>query len=199
MVVSDKIEEAEFFLKQMSVVYPNSEMQHYVSAFMSATKSIGDYLLEDYNQKFVLNIPLDEKLTIERFKKEANRQNNLMAQKFIAYYEQEFDKIKKDPLASMFINKRNVNIHRKTTDKPMHANVNIQVGITESVEVVARDKDGNIIGRRSTAPQEPPRSESKVEVKWFFSEYMSDEVPVVCEKFLSLMKTFASKMLQTFP
>lgn len=202
MAVDDKIKEAEYFLQQINAKYPRDEMKFYLSAFLSSTKSIADYLLEDYNQKFGLNIPLDEKLTTDRFEKESQKQNNKNAQQFITFYMQELENIRKDMIGGLLLNKRNVNVHRSTTDKPLHAHVTIQetVTITDSVTIAVYDKDGNLKQIARSEPTPPPKpSETKVEVKWFFSDHMNEEIPIVCEKFLKLMKEFVNKVHQNFP
>jgi hypothetical protein len=71
MTVNDKIKEAEYFLGKIKSSPFNDELNYLVSAFLSAARSIPDYLLEDYNIKFGLNIPLTDILYIRTFEKEA--------------------------------------------------------------------------------------------------------------------------------
>ena len=69
MVVNQKIEEAEYFLdkiknaKKREVFIPN------LSAFLASSRSIADYLLEDYNLTFGLQISLNDKLYPNTFEK----------------------------------------------------------------------------------------------------------------------------------
>ena len=83
MVAEQKIEESECFLDKITQALIRKDFIPNLSAFLSATRSIPDYLLEDYNTKLGLNIPLTEKLCIDTFSDEAINQGNQIAQRFI--------------------------------------------------------------------------------------------------------------------
>jgi hypothetical protein len=100
LIVDDKIKEAEYFLNKVKSSPFNDELYYLVSAFLSATRSIPDYLLEDYNIKFGLNIPLTDKLYPSIFRKKAKRQNNPAALSFLRDYNKEFSKLRRDPIAN---------------------------------------------------------------------------------------------------
>lgn len=198
----DKDEEADFFLAQLKIAYPKSEMKHSLSAFLSASRSMAYYLLEDYNMKFGLGIQLTDWLTNNTFRNAAK--NNNLALQFINDYENELKKIENNPVCGFLVKKRNLNIHRTMRDTPLHAHVNLQerVDIGESISVVVRDKDGNVkhidTSKTQPSPIKEPQ-ESKSEVTWYFNENMNDEIPTVCECFLSLMRGFVSSIRQKYP
>lgn len=202
-MADNKIEESEFFLDQIRATYPRKEMRHHLSAFLSASKSIADHLLEEYNQKLGLNIPLTNKLTISIFEQSARQQNNQKAILFITLFKQELQNVQNDPVGNFLLNKRNINVHRTINDKPLHAEITVKetLHISDSVTVTVFDKDGNI-KRSSTSPPNPPMpkpAEPSSEIKYFFSDYMTDDIPTVCDKFLSLMKGFVANMRSQFP
>jgi hypothetical protein len=68
-------------------LYPNEDFKYELSAYLSAVRSVADYLLEEYNDKFKLGIPLTDKLTIQKFKDEAASSGNATASVFIKWYE----------------------------------------------------------------------------------------------------------------
>lgn len=114
MPVNYKIKEAKFFLHKIKENYEKSpDNQYYFSAFLSATFSIRDHLLEDYNMKYGLGIPMDKILTLNRFEKEAKKQNNEEAIEFIQWYKQKIEQIESDILGKILATKRHSTIHRQ--------------------------------------------------------------------------------------
>jgi|SRR5215212_6541417 len=103
MSAKQHIKDAEYFLRLLRTKYIREEVRPLLTAFLTITKGVSDYLLEEYNLKLGLNIPLSEKLTIKRFKDEAKKQSNYAALKFINYYESEFSTIKKDTIGSLML------------------------------------------------------------------------------------------------
>ena len=114
MPVNYKIKEAKFFLQKIKENYDESpDNQYYLSAFLSATFSIRDHLLEDYNLKFKLGFTLDEKLNLDRFEKRAKKLNKDDALEFISWYKQKIDEIKSQTLGEILVKKRHNTIHRQ--------------------------------------------------------------------------------------
>lgn len=113
MPVSYKIKEAKFFLQKIKENYEKfPDNQYYFSAFLSATFSIRDHLLEDYNMKYGLGISLDDILSLDRFEDEAKKQNNNEAMEFIQWYRQKIQNIQSDTLGKILVKKRHSTIHR---------------------------------------------------------------------------------------
>jgi hypothetical protein len=229
MPVENQIIDAAYFLERVRSMNTHQEMRANLSAFLATTRSIADYLLEDYNSKFNLNIPLSERLTISRFRAAASKQNNSIPLRFIEFYENEFSSIKKDPIGNLLSDKRNIKVHR--TETPLHKNVSVSIiedaiHISDSVSVTVYDKYGNIKGPSSRTASggkdrgqplnekhrdnpvqriknvfqgQPKQSESKVKIKWFFNDYAERDLVYVCEKYLDLMKDFVFKVNKEFP
>ena len=213
MVAEQKIIEAKYFLQKITTAKDRTDFVPNLSAFMSSTRSIPDYLLEDYNTKLGLNIPLTERLYPRDFRREAGKQYNIVAQKFIEKYDSEFQKLEINAIAigNLLLRKRNVQIHRMDVD--VQAKFERQlfetIHISDSIEVVVRDKCGNIKSTSKTEPDNlfqdiqnpqnnstPDNSES---VEWFFSDYKNENVIVVCNKYLDLMEGFVKEMKDSFP
>jgi hypothetical protein len=188
MVAEQKIEEAECFLDKITQALTRKDFIPNLSAFLSATRSIPDYLLEDYNTKLGLNIPLTEKLYIDTFSDEAINQGNQIAQRFIIEYKTQLNNIYNDPLGKLLTTKRNISIHR--TGVPIQGRfkrvIHETINISDSVSIEVRDKYGNLKMR-----SEPTKSEKKPElhmtetlpdntllqnsdgVEWYFDDYQN--------------------------
>lgn len=174
MAVVEKIEEAEYFLDKIKKANGRKDFIPNLNAYLSATRSITDYLLEDYNIKYGLNIPLDERLDMDIFKIVAKARTNPNAIAFIKGYNNFFDKLKRDKITKLLLTKRNIGVHR--TDLPLQKKVS--VSIIENVD------------KRSTV--------SNTTVKWFFDDYPEEEVLEVWKEFLRLMKEFVNKVTSKY-
>jgi hypothetical protein len=220
MSAKQQIKDAEYFLRLLRTKYSREEVRPLLTAFVTITKGVSDYLLEEYNLKLGLNIPLSQKLDIERFKDEVKKQNNHAALNFVNYYQSEFSTIKKDTIGSLMLGKRNIKVHR--ADTPLQGNFKMSleetIHISESVTFVVNDKDGNIKKRSNnqqhksktsdngsspstydTMQKQPEPAKSKTEVKWFFSDYPQKEMLDICQDFLNLMSDFVSRTYKKFP
>ena len=80
------VNDAEYFLRLLRTKYSREEVRLLLTAFLTITKGVSDYLFEEYNLKFGLNIPLCARLDIDRFEDEAKKQNNHAALNFVNYF-----------------------------------------------------------------------------------------------------------------
>ena len=126
---------------------------------MCSTRSILDYLLEDYNVKYGLKVTLDERLDKKIFEKVAMTRKNSNAMAFIKGYNSRLKKLKRDKIVELLLTKRNIKVHR--TNLPLNKNVN--VSIVENVN------------KRTTI--------SKSATKWSFDDYKEADVIEVCRVF----------------
>jgi hypothetical protein len=224
LAVEDQIEDAEYFLQRLRASSSRKEMRANLGAFLAASRSIADHLLEDYNLKFALNIPLDEKLTYKKFKEEAINKKDKTALAFLIFYKNEFNKLKQDKkgqynIGKLLLEKRNIKIHRK--EIPVRADffrsITEQIHISESVSIVVTDKNGNI-KQQSTSQQENAREDKnllqkkdnepqeytepvndKAGVNWYFVDYQQKELLEICDDFLKMMKAFVKRVQSKFP
>lgn len=196
MVTEQKISEAEYFLDRIMEAAAREDFIPNLNAFLSAARSIPEYLLEDYNSKIALNIPLTEKLYLDTFRFEANRQRNQTAIDFITEYKSELDRLYVDPIGNLLTKKKNISIHRSDVavkgefEREKHETLYEDGNI--SIDV--RDGYGNSKKRSgSTASEVKPRVLTDEEstppdsVKWYFDDYQNDDVVIACEKFLDLL------------
>jgi hypothetical protein len=81
LTVEDQINDAEYFLRILRDKYSRDELPN-LTAFLAISRGVIDHLLEEYNVKFGLNIPLETKLFNDTFKEVARRQYNQTALEF---------------------------------------------------------------------------------------------------------------------
>lgn len=175
MVVDEKIDEAKYFLDKIKKATERKDFIPNLSAYLSATRSIPDYLLEDYNVKYGLKISLDKTLNKDIFEEVARRRNNPNAIAFIKGYNNNFKKLTRDKIAKLLLTKRNIRVHK--TDLPLQKNAS--ASIIENV------------GKRSAI--------SNTRVKWLFDDYKEADVIEVCKEFLRLMNDFVKNVTTKFP
>ena len=207
MPAKQKLKEAEFFLEKLrglqalpQDLIKQTESKYYLEAFLSAAVSVLDYLLEDYNVKFSLNIPLSCKLYPETFEKAAQKVSNQSALSFIEWWKEEKKTLEKDPTVKLLINKRHIDVHRIQI-KPDLAKVVLRdsIYISSSVEVELF-REGKLVETRKSAEQHPQsRKKAETTFDWFFSECPDESVLVVCEKFLCKLTGFIAEAEQSFP
>jgi hypothetical protein len=175
MVVDEKIEEARYFLDKIKKLTGRKDFIPNLSAFMCATTSIPDYLLEDYNVKYGLKVSPDRPLNKDIFEEVARKRNNPNAIAFMKGYNNNFKKLKREKIAKLLLTKRNFRVHR--IELPLQKNVS--ASIIENV-----DKDSTI---------------SNCTVKWLFDDYKEGDVIEVCKEFLRLMNDFVKNVTTKFP
>ena len=110
MTVEDKIIFAEYVLEKIKNAKNREDFLPNLSAFLSETCSIPEYLLEDANIKFSLGISLKDKI-LNVFSNRAI--GNQKAQKFFSAYSSEYKKLSQDPIGNLLLNKRRISVHRR--------------------------------------------------------------------------------------
>ena len=212
MAVDQKITNAEYFLNKIRNITKREDVIPNISAFLSETTSIPDYLLEDYNLKYGLGIKRKCKNT---FIEQAIIKKNQGAIRFIIEYISKFNQLKKDPVVERLWHKRNVQVHSKNDALQANFSVNLSesVPVSDLVDIEVRDKDGNLKTKSGLLNKIKSGVEKKIKsinelkkqsttssmiVIWFFTDYKDRDVLDLCETYLKLMKTFVSDLKTNF-
>jgi hypothetical protein len=213
MAVDQKITNAEYFLNKIRNAKTREDVIPNISAFLSETTSIPDYLLEDYNLKYGLGI---KRMCKNTFIEQAIIQKNQGAIRFIIEYISKFNQLKKDPVVERLWHKRNVQVHSKNDALQANFSVNLSesVPVSDLVDIEVRDKDGNLKTKSGLLNKIKSGVEKKINsinelkkqsttssmtVIWFFTDYKDRDVLDLCETYLKLMKTFVSDLKHEFP
>ncbi len=199
MLAEEKLKEAEYWLETLKKTDPNrKEFRYHLGAFLSAIRSIMDYLLEDYNRKFSLGFSLDEKLYPNEFEKKAKQLGHKDALNFIRWWKKKLDDLKKDRTVGPLITKRHVYIHRQPV--PLSAEIEVTNIVTTRAEIFVHDKDGRIKAHNKSEDdtEQNYKNSNKVNVEWFFDKDGKMPVIPVCEKCLNIMKNVIDETKQKF-
>ncbi len=112
MQMDQKLREADFFLSFMAwaVEVENMEsLNYFMSAFLSAIRSVTDVALEDANYLFVMKIPEDVPSLRSEFRKKVTSGSDTEVKKFY----REWDRKRRSIDNDRFIRFRHISIHRK--------------------------------------------------------------------------------------
>lgn len=207
MTVQEDIIDAQYFLNKLKSESVRDELRPNITAFLAISRGIIDHLLEEYNVKFGLDIPLSEKLYPNTFEKAAKSQNNASALAFIKFYNCEIVFLKCDDVANLIFNERDIAIHRgpKSFRQEFTAHIFDTVNLKETLSVTKISKNGKIEDRSPPSKSQQEKQEDKdlprseVESKWFFKDYDVKEGTEVCQDFLNLVCGFVNKAHKQFP
>ena len=165
----NKINEAEYFNSRMvETREKRDEFRYNLSAFMAAARSVLQYALSEARGK-----PGGQ-----------------------AWYDQQ---VAGNRVVAFFKDKRDIEIHEKPV--LIRADIGISLSetvvISDSVAVVLKDGDGNMIQLSRTEPQgptSPPPSSSVISVIYKFSDWMGEEdVLQLCDAYLKEIRNIVAE------
>jgi len=213
MPVETKIAEAERWFKKIEQSYPNEqlELRDNVNAFLSAINSIPDHLLEEYNVKFNLAIPVNATSFRREFTNRVKQMNDPTLSEFYSWFEAKRKFVEKeDKICSTLSQKRHVNTHRFTTSPTIHAAqfhfsippMDLQLQHMES-RLQPHVKPGNkVIKICSKRPKKITRLTLKPDsssLDIFFEELNEVNVKDACKHMLYIMKNLVTETHEKFP
>ncbi len=164
----EKIKEAEYFYNQMLKTEENSNVFKYnLSAFLAAARSVLQFAL-----------------------KEAKNKSN---------GRQWYDSVIRDStVVSFFKDKRDLNIHTEPVKVRKDVNILIRetLRVSESIKIIKRDKNGNIIEECQSGPEPPKIKEEippEVTHKYKFDDWSgTEDIPTLCQQYLTELKNIVS-------
>ena len=184
MPVKFKIEEAHFFLQKIEQDYTKvPDNEYYLSAFLSATYSVRDHLLEDYNKKFHFEIPNDLKFR-RNFEKKAREEaikGDIIPCEFLSWYDEKIKTMNEETLASILKENRHKTIHSESIE--IENLLEDVAQIASSNEELERWKNAN-----------PWLSIPIFNTRGGVALHMNE-----CRSILKLMEDFVKEALEKFP
>jgi len=190
LTAKEKIAEAQYFLDRLPSL-PLDKLRFEVSAFLAATRSIFDHLLEEYRQKFLLGDI--KRLSPETFEKNAERTSNEQALKFIKWYQTQMDSIRKDH--EFLFDIRNLTIHSKTPRETitieMRGPITVPAGTTTEIPFAfpplgrPTKVEGTI---RKTGSEMTEKVQAEIHTTAFFEEMPDKDLLTLCDEFLTRAK-----------
>jgi hypothetical protein len=186
MTARDKLNEAAFLLEKIHAPFKEAKpgqaiiliknalrgWKAYLSAFLSAMRSVPDHLLEDYNIKQSLGIPLIKKLYPQTLKRKANQLKDGNKRKhalnFLKWWKTRMTAMEKDPTCSFLINLRHISVHRRQV-QPKTLKVTL------------------------FASREGEKSRPSIVHGWFFEGYEEEDVLTMCDKYFAIIRKFVDE------
>lgn len=177
------------------------EIQDCLDALLSVFVSVPEYLLQDFNLKFGLNIPLSEKLYLSTFRKKALETGNQPALEFIRWWANQTRVLRKDPIGNVLYDKRNMARHRTQVILDLtKIAVRLNIPVPKISVKVETFLDGKLIEASGSTEQPAPNlKEKEIASGQFFSEYPDEDIVTICEKFLAKLVNVVSTAEQKFP
>lgn len=208
----EQIEDAMYFVDQLKEKYERNEARAVVSAILSIIRSVPDHLLEEYNRRLGLNIPLSTPLRTDIFEDEAKKLgNNSRALNFIRFYKAELQNLKTNVLWNEMKTKRDIKIHRDNTLLKKHVHMTIsepRIVLDDRITAITRDNTGNIkkSGNSTNIQDNTKNSEENATkdpltdgVRWFFEDDPTVDIVNKFEQLLKEVTNFVSKVETAFP
>ena len=211
MTAREQLHDAKYLLTILRDKNERTEVRPLLSGLLAIVRSIPDHLLEEYNIKLSLNIPLSEELRIKNICYKAILLNNSRAISFLTYYMNELDVLSTNPLWKTVKKKRDIKFHRSDTPlkKESHRVLSEPpLKIDDNIMVISRDKEGKI---KNPVSISPPPTNTKTEkiydandspkggVKWFFIDDPSTDIVSNFTQLLKDITVFVDKIEAAFP
>jgi hypothetical protein len=171
--------------------------EFYFRGTLACLKGILDYLLEEYNSKYSVGIAENEDLSPLSFAKRANDTKNTKAQSFIEGYNAERKALLSNPKCGKLLARhgtRDIAMHRKAL--PRNVNLTVHEHGSLSFHAEVKDADGNIISVVDDMPQ--PVKPLAPEIKYFLSDWTSDDIPTLCEYTLNELRNMVRRVRETY-
>ena len=114
MTVVETIGKSERYLSKLATAYEKKEqleVYDILSTLLVTIRSIPEHLLEDFNQKYNLGIPLEKRQFYEEFKKRSIGESR----KFFEWHSAELKKIRADSKLTVLMDKRLLRNHQDFT------------------------------------------------------------------------------------
>jgi len=113
MTAKEQIEDARYFVDVLKNKSDRTEARAVVSPVLAITRSIPDHLLEEYNVKLYLDIPMKQHLRLNEACREAIQSNNLRAIDFLKLYMNELKVLYESKCWRIIKKKREIKIRVK--------------------------------------------------------------------------------------
>jgi hypothetical protein len=204
MPAEDTLRDAEYGLTMIKQNLGTDRLQYHLKAFLTSLKSVFDYLLEDYNKKYSLEITEDEDLTEKRFEERARRLRHDEAQRFIAWWKAKKQQVRSDRRCAFLLDRhgrRDLIVHRKRI--PMRADVQVfdTATATVTVRVEKYDKQGTLYEVSESEPAEPAQAPTPKPstIEFYFDGFDIENIVSVCKHCIETLKNVIEEARRNFP
>lgn len=203
MTSLDTIAKAERWYEKLSQAYEEKnqiEIEDTLSTLLITIRSIPDHLLEDFNQKFSLDISLE----VWQFKQEFTKRSTGKSKEFIIWFDDMLKKIRSNLTCSVLMDKRNIDIHRQI-QKPDYVQLSVKetmissdswsmmsfpagIGEKEALRISREKQDARlkvIEEKRKTLKQ----NSNQFTIDYYFQDLPDTDILEASRLFLDAMKS----------
>ena len=183
-----KLEEAQYFLQELRRTKDDPKLSYfYLSAFLSAWRSVLDIMLYDFAEHYPLRLK-ELKINDQIFWVAANALNNTEALRFIDWWRQKADIVRKHPLSK----ERNRIVHK---EYPPHT-VYVPSTLSSGTRLIVSES-GIVAGSAGTVPEGAFPVTIAV-VPGYTVEIQFPDLLGVCEKGFVLMESIVKEAEEKF-
>ena len=186
MTVDDKVTEAQFFLRKLDSIGPTDEDSvHYLSAFLSSSRSIMNQLLRDSAKKFQLEFADVALVDGRSFRERALAERKADALRFADSFDDSMERLGRNGYYQVLALRREINVSHGTHALVHNLSIMTQERIDETDSLRVRvERDPPIaIGPNAFHPvtPEPVKGTSR---DFQFQDFPGESVRHVCSVYL---------------
>ena len=186
MTVDGKATEAQFFLDKLTICDPtDKDSIHYLSAFLSASRSIMNQLLREYATRYDIGVGYDASLDARSFRSRAQSMRIQGALSFIDAYDRSIEKLKSNGYYEVLALRRNINVSHGLNPLPLSLSIMTQEPIDGADTLTVRHRQDPPVAMSPGIPHRVlPEPETGASKGFSFEEFPGESVPHVCRIYL---------------
>jgi hypothetical protein len=196
LTVDDKMTESKFFLDKLTSTDPADEDSvHYLSAFLSASRSIMSQLLRDSAKKYGLGVGDDQPLDSSSLRDRAQSKGVKDAVAFIDAYDQSVARLEENGYYEVLALRRNINVNHGAHPLIHNLSIMTQETIDDSDTLTVRDERDPAIAMSPGFFHRPtPEPETGSSDDFSFEDFPDESVPHVCAVYLAAIQDEVAKL-----
>jgi hypothetical protein len=186
LTVDGKATEARFFLDKLASCDPtDNDSVHYLSAFLSASRSIMNQLLREYAKSYDMGVGDDDALDAKSFRSRAQSMEIQGALRFIDAYDQSIEKLKRNEYYNVLALRRNINVNHGLDPTLLSLSIMTQETIDGADTLTVRHRREPPIAVSPVIPHRVlPELETRASKGFWFEGFPDESVARVCEVYL---------------
>jgi hypothetical protein len=184
--VDDKVTEAQFFLRKLESISPTDEDSvHYLSAFLSSSRSIMRQLLCDSAKEFQLGFSDDALVDGRSFRARALADGNADALRFADSFDESMERLGRNGFYQVLALRREINVRHGTHALVHNLSIMTQERIDETDSLRVRiERDPPIAIGPNVFHPVTPEPEKGTSNDFQFEDFPGEPVRHVCSVYL---------------
>ena len=186
MTVDGKATEARFFLDKLASCSPTDEDSvHYLSVFLSASRSIMNQLLRECSKRYALGVGDDDSLDSRSFRSRAEGMGIEGALSFMNAYDQSIQRLENNEYYEVLALRKNINVIHGLHPLLHSLSIMTQETIDGADTLTVKHRRDPPIGMSPAIPHRVlPELETGTPRGFSFEDFPGESVSHVCEVYL---------------